>query len=639
MNNNHSTFRKIYLYVCVLQEQAKTMERKDSLSLLCVLVCVWTQATYTQGSTQVPEDFTPEPIVLPHFTSCRSREQETFRCWWSTGSLANLSEPGALAVFFHQNNLMPIGWQECPEYTATVENECYFNKSFTHIWTSYCVQLRATSQNITYDEYCFTVENIVHPDPPVGLNWTLLNVSSSGINFDILVRWAPPPSADVQTGWMSLKYEVHYRVRNASHWDKLELESGSQQSIYGLQTDKEYEVRIRCKMSAFDNFGDFSESVFVQVAPIPTKVSVFPMALLLVFGVVGMLFLLVLIIFSQQQRLMVILLPPVPAPKIKGIDPELLKKGKMDQLNSLLSSQHMYNHDTYREDPWVEFIQLDLDDACEKNENSDTRRLLGLTRPGLKGDDDSGRASCYDPDFLPDTEGLLAAHSEMEERHPLVSESSPSTPSPELAETPFFPVQSQPVSQSWINMDFYAQVSDVTPAGAVVLSPGQQNDRPSKNPVDKTKKEEEEAGKEEEHEKKMKLQLLVVDPDRGYSHEVIARQVESSGAPFCSAPEIAYHTLPPEPAEEPHGWHGEYLAPDGEAQMEYFLPEAPPASMLPPVSDYTVVQEVDDQRSLLLNPSARQSPACPPNPIKHLPSMPAVPVGYLTPELLENLSP
>ncbi|XP_072538703.1 growth hormone receptor a [Salminus brasiliensis] len=569
----------------------------------------------------------------PHFTSCRSREQETFRCWWSIGSFTNLSEPGALAVFFQLKNQPPTDWQECPEYSAAVENECYFNKTFTQIWTSYCVQLRATAHNITYDEYCFTVENIVHPDPPVGLNWTLLNVSRSGLNFDILVRWAPPPSADVHTGWMSLRYEVHYRARNASHWDKLDLESGTQQSIYGLQTDKEYEVRVRCKMSAFANFGEFSESVFVQVAPIPTKESVFPMAVLLVFGVVGLLILLILIVFSQQQRLMVILLPPVPAPKIKGIDPELLKKGKMDQLNSLLSSQHMYNHDMYREDPWVEFIQLDLDDAGEKNGSSDTQRLLGLTRPGPKGDNDSGRASCYDPDFLPDTEALLASHSETEERHPLVSESSPSTPSPEMAEPPFFPIQTQPVGQSWINMDFYAQVSDVTPAGGVVLSPGQQNDTPGKDPADKKKKkEEDEAGKEEEK-KKMQLQLLVVD-----SPEVVGRQVESS-TPYSSVPENVYHALPPEPAEEPQGWHGGYLTPDGEAQMTYFLPEAPPASVLPPVSDYTVVQEVDGQRSLLLNPSAPQSPVCPQNPTKHLPSVPAVPLGYLTPELLENLSP
>lgn len=51
-------------------------------------------------------------------------------------------------------------WKECPDYTHTVENECYFNKTFTHIWTSYCIQLRSVPQNITYDEACFTVENI-----------------------------------------------------------------------------------------------------------------------------------------------------------------------------------------------------------------------------------------------------------------------------------------------------------------------------------------------------------------------------------------------------------------------------------------------------------------------------------------------
>lgn len=52
---------------------------------------------------------------------------------------------------------------------------------------------------------------------------------------------------------------------------QLDLESGTQQSIYGLHTDKEYEVRVRCKMSAFDNFGEFSDSIIVHVAQIPSK--------------------------------------------------------------------------------------------------------------------------------------------------------------------------------------------------------------------------------------------------------------------------------------------------------------------------------------------------------------------------------
>lgn len=52
---------------------------------------------------------------------------------------------------------------------------------------------------------------------------------------------------------------------------QLDLESGTQQSLYGLHTDKEYEVRVRCKMLAFDNFGEFSDSIFVHVAQIPSK--------------------------------------------------------------------------------------------------------------------------------------------------------------------------------------------------------------------------------------------------------------------------------------------------------------------------------------------------------------------------------
>jgi hypothetical protein len=58
----------------------------------------------------------------------------------------------------------------------------------------------------------------VHPDPPVALNWTLLNVSRSGLNYDIMASWEPPPSADVSVGWLTLVYELQFRRRNSSHW-------------------------------------------------------------------------------------------------------------------------------------------------------------------------------------------------------------------------------------------------------------------------------------------------------------------------------------------------------------------------------------------------------------------------------------
>lgn len=58
----------------------------------------------------------------------------------------------------------------------------------------------------------------VHPDPPVALNWTLLNISLSGLNYDIMASWEPPPSADVAVGWLTLVYELQFKRRNNSHW-------------------------------------------------------------------------------------------------------------------------------------------------------------------------------------------------------------------------------------------------------------------------------------------------------------------------------------------------------------------------------------------------------------------------------------
>lgn len=59
----------------------------------------------------------------------------------------------------------------------------------------------------------------VQPDPPVSLNWTLLNVSLTGNYYDILLSWKPPPSSGVETGWMKLQYEVQHRDNSSSVWE------------------------------------------------------------------------------------------------------------------------------------------------------------------------------------------------------------------------------------------------------------------------------------------------------------------------------------------------------------------------------------------------------------------------------------
>ncbi|XP_076587190.1 growth hormone receptor a isoform X1 [Chaetodon auriga] len=643
------------LVTCIM---AVSSSSSNLLLLLLISSLDWLS---TPGSAflMARDHITSSAPLEPHFTECVSRDQETFRCWWSPGNFHNLSSPGALRVFYLKKDSPTSEWKECPEYIHS-NRECFFDVNHTSVWIPYCMQLRGQN-NVTYfnEDDCFTVENIVRPDPPVSLNWTLLNISPSGLSYDVMVNWEPPPSADVEAGWMRIEYEIQYRERNTTNWEALEMQPHTQQTIYGLNIGREYEVHIRCRMQAFTKFGEFSDSIFIQVTEIPSKESTFLLTLVLVFGVVGILILIMLIVVSQQHRLMMILLPPVPAPKIKGIDPELFKKGKLDELNFILSGGGMgglstYAPDFYQDEPWVEFIEVDAEDAdaAEKEDNpgSDTQRLLGLPQPvshhiniGCSNaisfpDNDSGRASCYDPD-LPNQDTLmlmatlLPGQPEDEEAAFDLEERSPV---PERDERPLVQTQTRG-PQTWINTDFYAQVSNVMPSGGVVLSPGQQlriQESTTATEEETQKNVKEPKGSEDTEEKKQKelqFQLLVVDPEgSGYTTESNARQIST---PPCSPmPDGGYQTIHPQPVETKPAATAE------DNQSPYILPDSPQSQLFAPVADYTVVQEVDSQHSLLLNPPSRQSPppCLPQHPLKALPAMP---VGYITPDLLGNLSP
>lgn len=183
--------------------------------------------------------------------------------------------------------------------------------------------------------------------------------------------------------------------------------------------------------------------------------------------------------------------------------------------------------------------------------------------------------------------------------------------------------------QTWVNTDFYAQVSNVMPSGGVVLSPGQQlriQESLAATKVDeqsKVKDPKDGEGSEEVKEGEQPSQLLLVDPERsGYTMESNAQQFNTPPRP----PELAdgYKATNPQAAEH--------------QQSPYILPDSPQTQAFTPVADYTVVQELDSQHSLLLNPPPLQPlpPSTPQNPLKALPAMP---VGYVTPDLLGNLSP
>ncbi|XP_020491733.1 growth hormone receptor b isoform X1 [Labrus bergylta] len=581
-----------------------------ALTLLFLFLHIFSSSALESAPRQVL------PQRPPHLTGCFSANMETFRCRWNVGTFQNVSERGDLRLLYIKKKAPHASlkeWSECPHYSTDRPNECFFNENHTSIWTYYSVQLRSKDEAIQYDEKFFQIEDIVQPDPPESLNWTLLNVSLTGSYYDIMVSWKPPQSADVKMGWMTLQYEVHYRDVSSDLWEVIEPVKGTHCSVYGLQTNVNHEVRVRCKMHAGKEFGEFSDSVFVHM---PSKVSRFPVVALLIFGALCLVAILMLVVILQQEKLMFILLPPVPGPKIRGIDPELLKKGKLRELTSILGRPADLRPELYNNDPWVEFIDLDIEEQNDRLTDLDTDCLM---QPSLCSnstplnigfrDDDSGRASCCDPDLPSDPEAspfhpLIPNQTfSKDELHLDISEPSSPSQSPTTGELPFGTTGSEAM---------YTLVSEVRSSGKVLLSPEETIEAEETTCKDTGKDT-----KAEKEKEKKEFQLIVVNHDHGgYTSELNAGQTSprwSSGdmtQPFETRGDLSLSSPSP-----------------------YHETDTTPMSPVPPAPVYTVVEHVDMQNSLLLTPNSAPAPQL------IIPKTMPSPDGYLTPDLLGSITP
>uniref|UniRef100_A0A3Q3J5K9 Fibronectin type-III domain-containing protein n=1 Tax=Monopterus albus TaxID=43700 RepID=A0A3Q3J5K9_MONAL len=547
------------------------------------------------------------PPRHPHLTGCVSTNLETFRCRWNVDYFQNLSQPGDLRLFYINNkppHAPPKEWSECPHYSTDRPNECFFNENHTTVWAYYSVQLRSKDLAILYDENRFNVEDIVQPDPPVGLNWTLLNMSLTGAYYDIMLSWKPPRSADVEMGWMTLQYEIQYRSVTSELWEVVDLVKNTQRSIYGLQTNVNHEVRVRCKMHGGKEFGEFSNSVFVHIS---SKVSTFPVVALFIFGSLCLVAILMLVVISQQEKLMVILLPPVPGPKIRGIDPEILKKGKLRELTSILGAPpelrpELYNNDIEEQNDTL--TDLDTDWLMDHSLSSNCSPLSVGFR-----DDDSGRASCCDPD--------LPSELEVSPFHPL-------TPTQILSKEPSCPAASEqstlvqgstgvePLFVAPSREALYTQVSGVRSSGNVLLSPE----------VDKTTNEDSEKDMTEKEKEKKAFQLLVMNADDGgYTSELNAGNM----SPRSSEGDMSERDM------SDHSKAGEDLS-SSPSPSPYYKSDTSSMSALAPVPVYTMVEGVDTQNSLLLTPNSTLAPQ-----MINQKSVPT-PDGYLAPDLLSSVT-
>ncbi|XP_043077644.1 growth hormone receptor b [Puntigrus tetrazona] len=568
----------------------------ETTLLICILL---TCAVATQS---VPPTTQGQTSAMPHLTGCFSRELITFHCQWETGSLqkhTDLENPRLFYVLEKDSK----NWMECPSYSSIRKNECYFDSSNTIIWFPYVVQLRSHSLDIVYDEMSFNVEDIVFPDPPERLNWTLLSMGSTGLICDVVVSWDPPPSAaeNVKTGWILLVYETQYREKGSDQWSSLDSGKDTQAYIYALHSNTEYEVRVRSKMRGY-NFGVFSDSIFILI---PNKESRIPVTALLVFAAVGTVIILMLVVVSRQQKLMVIFLPPVPGPKIKGIDPVLLQKGQLTEFTSILGTHPGLRPELYSNDPWVEFIEVDIDEPHESQEElliadspvSDSPQMSSSFR-----DDDSGRASCCDPD--------LSDHDQTDLHHASTSSHDGFHPLSCAQSGPQQTAAFSPQDATWSH-GFYSQVSDVTHHGEVLLSPEEQETM---------------ALKDKNHNKGKEIQQLVVIPDeRGYTSEFVANTISAHhNKPNPSTDQLQ--------SQEQHGAFRDLQNLSTET-VTSLQSAAFPILAKPTSPEYTMVDAVDWKNSLLLKPN---TPAAPQKAaVKTLPT----PEGYLTPDLLDNITP
>ncbi|XP_053334296.1 growth hormone receptor b [Clarias gariepinus] len=555
---------------------------------ICLLVVSVIAAEHVQASMQAQNK------SLPHLIRCYSQELLTFRCQWDVGPFWNPTESGSLGLFYMLKDPKSDNkWHECPRYSTTVENECFFDANHTIIWLQYAIQLRSRNNDV-YDEMFFSVEEIVFPDPPEALNWTLLSLGPTGLYCDVVVRWDTPPSAadSVKIGWLTLWYETQYRETGLEQWKSLESGKDPQVNIYGLHTNTEYEVRVRTKMRGYQ-FGDFGDSIFIVVSSKGSRIPITAVCILMATTIGIML---ILIVVSRKQKLMVILLPPVPGPKIKGIDPVHLQKGQLTEFTSVLGAHPDLRPDLYSNDPWVEFIQVDIDEPIEQMECLDTPLLFSEpcvsdSPPMSSGfqDDDSGRSSCCDPD--------LSDHDHHDAHQPSTSEQSFHALIRPAKLGALQPVVPPAQESAW---QIYSQVTEVMPCGETLLCP-EQNATDDCNIQDKAT----------EHKEKKTCVMMTLN-ERGYSVN--------------------------EPSSSTANYGSESNNTQKQCQDSMAKPETPtvspfPILTMPTPPEYTMVDGVGWKDSLLLKTSSKTDSTLAP------PKSGPTNEGYLTPDLLHSITP
>ncbi|XP_043965295.1 prolactin receptor-like isoform X2 [Gambusia affinis] len=281
----------------------------------------------------------------PQIYYCRSPNMEVFTCWWHP------VEQQAVYVLTYSKDTGPQ--LECPDYTSGGLHSCYFDKSHTSIWTYYCMTVTAMTphRNYTSQQHCLDVVEIVEMEAPANLSVSLRDAGGDEVGHSTLLSWTYPAPEVLREGWITLVYELQYRrVGEDDNWKAKHPLREPHVELFGLRPG-DYVVRVRCRSHNSRLWSKWSATLLVSV---PNRLPAGKVLVLVLVVGVGAVALLVIAfgVIPQSRRIKDYFLPPIPKPRITGIDPLLLKKGNFDEINRHFSNFHGYRPPSYSVELW-----------------------------------------------------------------------------------------------------------------------------------------------------------------------------------------------------------------------------------------------------------------------------------------------
>ncbi|NXX09740.1 PRLR protein, partial [Larus smithsonianus] len=173
----------------------------------------------------------------------------------------------------------------------------------------------------------------------------------------------------------------------------------TQYKMFSLNPGKTYIVQIHCKPDHHGSWSEWSSEKYIQI---PTDFRVKDMVVWIVVGVLSSLICLIMswTMVLKGYRMIAFILPPVPGPKIKGIDTHLLETGKSEELLSALGC-HGFPPTSDCEELLIEYLEVEDSEDQQLMPSHDSGHPSKNTKMIPKEtDSDSGRGSCDSPSLL-----------------------------------------------------------------------------------------------------------------------------------------------------------------------------------------------------------------------------------------------